>query len=133
MSDNFCAASVIPKPKTVLYYEYTQRVYADGTVVYTRDGYKHRDDDLPAIELSNGDKEWWVNGKLHRDGDKPAVVHDTGEKKYFKNGKLHRENGPALFLSDITPVWFWHGKRVNKYQHMILKYIDKIKNMVNNV
>jgi|694.fasta_scaffold154440_3 hypothetical protein len=37
---------------------------------------KLRENDLPAMELANGDKFWYINGKLHWDGGLPAgTVH----------------------------------------------------------
>lgn len=35
----------------------------DGTKKYYRHGELHRDNDFPAIEYSNGTKEWWLYGK----------------------------------------------------------------------
>ena len=31
-------------------------------------GELHRENDLPAVIYTSGEKEWWKNGKLHRDG-----------------------------------------------------------------
>ena len=39
-----------------------------------------RDDDLPAIEYINGDKEWWFLGVRHR-LNSPAVIY--GNKQYW--------------------------------------------------
>ena len=35
---------------------------------------------------SNGDKEWYLNGKLHRE-DGPAVEYANGTKHWLLNGK----------------------------------------------
>ena len=40
----------------------------------------HRSHNLPAIEYSNGDKEYWVHGYRHRI-DGPAVIY--GNKQYW--------------------------------------------------
>jgi hypothetical protein len=48
-------------------------------------GHCHRTDG-PAIEWSNGDKAWWVNGKYHR-VDGPAIECVNGDKMWYVNGK----------------------------------------------
>ncbi|RTK95551.1 MAG: hypothetical protein EKK64_06930 [Neisseriaceae bacterium] len=54
----------------------------------------NRSNDLPAIEYSNGDKEWWYYGTRHRVTG-PAVIY--GNKHYwFKDGnfiKMEINNG----------------------------------------
>ena len=54
----------------------------------------HRTDG-PAIEYSNGDKEWLIHGVLHRE-DGPAVECANGTKAWYINGKQHRLDGPAV-------------------------------------
>jgi hypothetical protein len=46
----------------------------------------HREDG-PAVEFSNGNRSWWLNGKLHRD-DGPAVEYANGIKYWYKNGEF---------------------------------------------
>ena len=55
----------------------------------------HRDNDpvlgpMPAVELANGDKAYYKDGKLHRDdaasGPMPAIERANGNKSYYKNG-----------------------------------------------
>ena len=68
---------------TILYIEKNQL----GTYYY-KDPEKtifHRLDG-PAIEWTNGDKEWWQNGKCHR-GDGPAVESANGYKEYWYQGE----------------------------------------------
>lgn len=43
----------------------------------------HREDD-PAIEWSNGDKAWFINGKRHRE-DGPAIEYRDGRKSWYLN------------------------------------------------
>jgi hypothetical protein len=43
-----------------------------------KEGNRHRGDDLPAVEYSNGVKKWYKNGKLHRENDLPAVEYPNG-------------------------------------------------------
>ncbi|HBG35915.1 MAG TPA: hypothetical protein DDW88_02450, partial [Treponema sp.] len=73
----------------------------------------HRENDLPAVEYANGDKEWWKNGQLHRDNDKPAIEDKNGTKKWYINDKLHREGDlPAVEWSNGDKDWYKNGKRV---------------------
>ena len=51
-----------------------------------KNGKRHRDGDLPAVEEVNGYKCWYKNGKKHRDGDLPAVVLADGTKEWWKYG-----------------------------------------------
>ena len=67
----------------------------------------HREDG-PAIEGSNGDKEWWLNGKRHRE-DGPAIEDWWGNKSWYLNGKLHREDGPAIEDSNAYKAWYLNG------------------------
>jgi len=46
---------------------------------YDRKGNLHRSDG-PAVEFTNGDKEWWIHGKRHRE-DGPAVI--AGKHEYW--------------------------------------------------
>lgn len=86
-----------------------KHITKDGTVEWYKDGTLHRENDLPAIEYSNGSKEWWVNDKLHRIG-KPAIESPLGAKYWYFNGKLHRENGPAIEYGPHKE-WYKHDKR----------------------
>ena len=50
-------------------------------------GKLHREEGLPAIEYSNGDKEWWFKGIRHRNNNLPAVI--IGDKQFwFENGEF---------------------------------------------
>jgi hypothetical protein len=76
--------------------------------------------DGPAVEWSNGDKEWWVNDKLHR-LDGPAIEWANGDKSWWVNGDIHRLDGPAVELISGTKMWFFKGHRqrvVGQYNQM---------------
>jgi hypothetical protein len=82
--------------------------YSDGTKEWCRNGQCHREDG-PAIEYSNGTKEWYRNGQHHRE-DGPAIEYSNGYKAWYRNGQLHREDGPAMELSDGTKRWYRNGQ-----------------------
>jgi hypothetical protein len=63
--------------------------------------------DGPAVESSNGGKEWWQNGKLHR-LDGPAIEYANGGKSWYQNGSLHRLDGPAI-IYDKEKEWYKNG------------------------
>lgn len=65
--------------------------------------------DCPAVEWTNGHKEWWVNGMLHR-LDGPAVEYAGGYKAWYVEGKLHRLDGPAIESADGLKEWWLEGK-----------------------
>jgi hypothetical protein len=69
----------------------------------------HRDGDLPAIEHTNGDKEWYVNGKRHREV-LPAIEHANGTKEWYLNGVRHRNGGhPAVERANRDREWWVNG------------------------
>ena len=72
----------------------------------------HREDG-PAIEYSNGSKEWYLNDNLHRE-DGPAAEYADGTKYWYIKGKRHRENGPASEYADGTKFWYLDGKELTE-------------------
>ena len=48
----------------------------------------HREDG-PAVEYTNGDKEWWLNDKRHRE-DGPAIEYVNGDKEWWLNSRLYK-------------------------------------------
>ena len=88
--------------------EYKVKVFEDRVEWRNKDGKLHREDG-PAIERSNGSKEYWIDGQLHRE-DGPAVEWSNGGKEYYINGKLHRENGPAVEWNG-DKEYYINGKR----------------------
>ena len=51
----------------------------------------HREDG-PAVEDTDGYKEWYIHGKLHRE-DGPAIEYTNGGKDWFINGERVNEDG----------------------------------------
>ena len=64
----------------------------------------------PAIEHSNGDEEYWVNGKLHRLRG-PAIDSIDGYQEWWIEGKRHRENGAAVIHPDGYEEFWYNGKQ----------------------
>jgi len=90
----------------------------------------HREDG-PAIEYSNGDKYWFINGKLHRE-DGPAIEYSSGDKEWYINGKFHREDGPAIEYSNgdkFCPLcWYVNDKNYSKIDYnKLLKEVDLLE------
>jgi len=68
-------------------------------VHYLVNGIIHRENDLPAMLLSDNSVEYRIAGERHRDGDKPARISTNGSEYYYKHGKRHRDNDkPAVIL-----------------------------------
>jgi len=68
----------------------------------------------PAIEYTNGDKSWHINGKCHRI-DGPATEDSNGDKEWWFNGKLHREDGPAIeHANDRYKEWWINGTKLTE-------------------
>ena len=68
----------------------------------------HREDG-PAVEYSDGTKEWYQNGNLHR-ADGPSVDRADGFKCWSLNGILHREDGPAREYPNGSKEWWLNGR-----------------------
>ena len=92
----------------------------------------HREDG-PAVEYSNGGKQWYINGKLHRE-DGPAVEWEDGARWWYLHGKLHREGDlPAVvlpsfnsFTKNATKFWYNHGK-LHRKNGPAIEYFDGYK------
>jgi len=64
----------------------------------------------------NGNKSWELpNGKFHRE-DGPAVEYSNGSKQWWLNGLRHRENGPAVELSS-GKEWWLNGKNYTEQEY----------------
>ena len=66
----------------------------------------------PAREFKNGTKHWYLNDKRHRE-DGPAVERANGTKYWYLNGNFHREDGPAVEYADGTKQWWLNDERVH--------------------
>ena len=97
-------------------YQIIKTEYPDR-VEYTLNGLRHREDG-PAVEWSDGSKEWFINGIRHRI-DGPAIIYSSGRKEWIINGLLHREDGPAIEWSDAykrTKAWYINNKELSVEQ-----------------
>lgn len=91
------------------------RVDADGTVRYRNAlGQRHRAHG-PAIEYTNGRRDWYQNGQFHR-LDGPAIEYTTGEKFWYQNDLLHRLDGPAVERPDGYRAWYIDGKELTAWE-----------------
>ncbi|MFZ9907786.1 MAG: hypothetical protein ACO3FJ_08860 [Ilumatobacteraceae bacterium] len=90
-------------------------------------GQLHRTDG-PAVEYSDGDRLWCINGKLHRE-DGPAVENNR-YKSWFINGLRHREDGPAIEYSYGGKRWYLSDIEYteDQYQHELAKI--KLKRLI---
>ena len=94
--------------------------YKEGTKIL------HREGDLPAIELFNGTKEYYINGERHRE-NKPAIEYANGDKFYYLNDKLHREDGPAIEYDNGNKEYYYHGEYMDCSTEKEFKQLIKMK------
>jgi hypothetical protein len=93
-------------------------------IIWTNEqGQSHREG-APAIEHSNGNKQWYINGKLHRE-DGPAVENNDGCKLWYINDLLHRTDGPAI-ESPAGKSWWINGVRYSQKEYELI-YCPKNK------
>jgi hypothetical protein len=93
---------------------YTVEVCSDGSIFWYKHGTTvvHREGG-PAIEYTNGDKEWWYDGYLHRE-DGPAIKKADGVCYWFAHGKRHRDDGPAIEYSNGDKRWYLYDKEYSE-------------------
>ena len=78
-----------------------------GTICWYKDAkckILHRENG-PAVDCTNGHKEWWQNDQLHRT-DGPAIEWRDGDKRWFQNGQRHRIDGPAVMYANGSKAWY---------------------------
>lgn len=61
-----------------------KKIAFDGSTRWYKDGFLHREEDLPAVEKPNGNKEWWIDGYMHRING-PAIIWSYGDKEWWLN------------------------------------------------
>jgi len=102
--------------------------HTEGSKFHYFNGNLHREGDLPAVEYSNGTKEWRIHGKLHRE-DGPAFegLNGNGHKEWWIEGKLHREDGPAIEKPNGFKEWWIAGEKVFPLKYSIKNILYKIR------
>ena len=91
----------------------------------TKKWYKHGElndpwDGVPAVLCGNGDKYFYRDGLKHRDGGLPAV-ECRKHQEYWVNGERHREDGlPAVIIGKYTEYWV-NGKFVRRTGRLLMK------------
>lgn len=87
-----------------------------GDVFYTQTsdvGSEEHRENGPAVEWSNGDKEWWINGFLHRTSG-PAIEYVDGYKEWWFDGKqiaVSSQEDFEKFLKKYFPGTFATNKK----------------------
>jgi hypothetical protein len=108
------------------------KVLKDKVEYRNEKGEYHREDG-PAIEYSDGTKQWWINGKRHRKYG-PAVEYSNGNKEWYLNGKWHREDGPAVELIIGINYWYLNGIRYSEqeWQEEVIRIkLERLRNYGN--
>ena len=98
------------------------KTLSNGTKEWWLNGKLHRTDG-PAIEWNDGDKEWWLDGKRHRI-DGPAIECSDGYKEWYLNGKLHRIGGAAIERNDGSKEWW-----IDDEEHTFEEYLQKLQEL----
>ena len=109
--------------------KYRVEVNKDRTFWYKFGTKKLHREDGPAVEYSDGYKEWYKEGKLHR-LDGPAVEYSNGTKFWYKEGKLHREDDPAVEWFNGTKSYYINGIQLTEEDFNNRKTPSKMKKLV---
>jgi hypothetical protein len=97
--------------------------YIEITSTGTKFYYKDREmqilyrEDGPAIEWSNGNKSWYLNGNRHRE-DGPAIEWSNGKKTWYLNGNRHREDGPAVEGINGSKSWYLNDENLTEAEFL---------------
>ena len=67
------------------------------------------------IDVDTRGTRWYRNvmGQLHRIGG-PAIEYTNGSKEWWQNGQRHRIDGPAIEWRNGVRFWYINGKRLTK-------------------
>ena len=71
----------------------------------------------PAVDCTNGHKEWWQNDQLHRI-DGPAIEWRDGDKRWFQNGQRHRIDGPAVMYANGSKAWYINDNAMSEAEFL---------------
>ncbi len=74
----------------------------NNTYYFNEQNQLHKEDG-PAIQYTNGDKEWWINGLLHRI-DGPAIAYGYRRKEYYLLNKEYSYED-WLAIKDYPLLW----------------------------
>lgn len=75
-------------------------------------GWRHRENDQPAVVYRDGAQFWLIQDDLHRENDLPACVWADGTLQWWRYGFKHRVNGlPTVLRPDGTMKWHVHGAK----------------------
>lgn len=110
------------------YHSYDDKpAFTEGaSTFWYKHGLMHRENDLPACSLMDGEiYEWRFNGLRHRENNQPAMVRNGEAIFYGIFGEPHNENGPAYKV--LPNVFFLYGLTLNKIEHAKLIERSKLK------
>jgi hypothetical protein len=102
----------------------TSSIDNNGTTSwYNVNGELHRDNDLPAIENANGDKEWFINGLRHREDYLPAIEYVNGFADWYKYDEEYSYNQLCDYYLTITRFGRYCLKKIKMRRLMRLRWI----------
>ena len=68
------------------------------------------------VTIDTGTTRWYnLQDQLHRE-DGPAIEWSDGSKEWYLKGQRHREDGPAIEWSDGSKWWYLKGQRLTEEQ-----------------
>ena len=78
----------------------------------------------------SGDEFWMLPNRDYHKEDGPAVEFSDGDKEWWLNGKLHRKNGPAVELNNGDEDWWLNGFEYSESEHKAEIRRRKLKNIL---
>jgi len=96
----------------------------NNNVLYVKNGVWHRDNDLPAVEYSDGAKTWYKDGNCHRENAPANIAPDV--EMWCVEGVKHRYDGPALTLHG-NQFYYINGKEYSEKDYNVKIRMLKLK------
>lgn len=91
--------------------------FPDGNVFWYLEGTIAHRDNGPAEEHADGTLVWRKDGHKHRE-DGPAYI-GKNLRSWWKNGYRHREDGPAMIYGDGKQEWYLFGEEYDVLEWML--------------
>jgi hypothetical protein len=86
--------------------------------------------DSSICEIDIFGNKWWTNGKdqLHHIGG-PAIERSDGSKEWWVNGYPHNTNGPAILWANGYRAWYVNGKKLTEQEFNDLQLKQELEEL----
>ena len=83
---------------------------------------KYKDGKYEVKKYSSGSKYWCYNGKIHREDDLPAVECSDGFTGWSIHGEIHRIGAPSIIRPDGSTAWYLDNIKYSEKEYWMELY-----------